>query len=245
MIVVGLTSACTHIKQQLVCRNKLQGYWFTLHLRPPAPASTYICSVCERVCTHTPRNNTLAVCMNLWIFHERSGFYCCQYYFCHLAGFFPPPPLFSCFSFLVAFFCCLCVCMSVWAIFQTHTQCLMCPAIDLEMTGLLTHTICSAHEERRRGSETVNETFPQSLPIAEYSAAVLSLAPPGGLVQRWQGSTGQVTWREEEPQMRFIVCQLVFLNLLKTAAVSPGFVSQEDAEQPSYYLRSINKHINN
>lgn len=217
MIVVGLTSACTHIKQQLVCRNKLQGYWFTLHLRPPAPASTHICSVCERVCTHTPRNNTLTVCMNLWIFH------CCQYYFCHLAGIFFLPPLFSCFSFLVAFFCCLCVCMSVWAIFQTHTQCLMCPAIDLEMTGLLTHTICSAHEERQRGSETVNETFPQSLPIAEDSAAVLSLAPPGGLVQRWQGSTGQVTWREEEPQMQLHSLTISFPEFAQNCSSSPWF----------------------
>lgn len=48
----------------------------------------------------------------------------------------------------------------------------------------------------------MNETFPQSLSIAEDSAAVLSLAPPGGLVERWQGSAGQVTWREEEPLMQ-------------------------------------------
>lgn len=41
----------------------------------------------------------------------------------------------------------------------------MCPAIDLEMTGLLTHTICSANEERQRGRETVNEMFSQSRSI--------------------------------------------------------------------------------
>lgn len=30
----GADVCCSHIKQQLVCRNKLQGYWFTLHLPP-------------------------------------------------------------------------------------------------------------------------------------------------------------------------------------------------------------------
>lgn len=47
--------------------------------------------------------------------------------------------------------------------FQIHTVTPMCPAIDLEMTGLLTHTICSANEERQR--ETVNEIFSHSLSL--------------------------------------------------------------------------------
>ena len=54
---------------------------------------------------------------------------------------------------------CLCVCVSarysvsVMGFFQIHTVTPMCPAIDLEMTGLLTHTICSANEERQREGE--------------------------------------------------------------------------------------------
>ncbi len=54
-----------------------------------------------------------------------------------------------------AFVCvCVCVCMlRVMGFFQIHTVTPMCPAIDLEMTGLLTHTICSANEERQREGE--------------------------------------------------------------------------------------------
>lgn len=44
----GADVCCSNIKQQLVCRNKLQGYWFTIHLLPFA-SSTHIC-VC--VCVY-------------------------------------------------------------------------------------------------------------------------------------------------------------------------------------------------
>lgn len=63
----------------------------------------------------------------------------------------------------------LCVCVSVCArynvhfFFQIHTVTPMCPAIDLEMTGLLTHTICSANEERHREGVRENEIFSQSI----------------------------------------------------------------------------------
>ena len=63
-------------------------------------------------------------------------------------------------SCLFLCFCvCVCVCVSarysvsVMGFFQIHTVTPMCPAIDLEMTGLLTHTICSANEERQREGE--------------------------------------------------------------------------------------------
>lgn len=46
----------------------------------------------------------------------------------------------------------------LWALLQIHTLTPMCPAIDLEMTGLLAHTICSANEERRRGRETFSQS---------------------------------------------------------------------------------------
>lgn len=42
----GADVCCSHIKQQLVCRNKLQGYWFTIHLFPSLLLPTFVC-----VCT--------------------------------------------------------------------------------------------------------------------------------------------------------------------------------------------------
>ena len=38
----------------------------------------------------------------------------------------------------------------------------MCPAIDLEMTGLLTHTICSANEEREKERNSEWDILPVS-----------------------------------------------------------------------------------
>lgn len=60
--------------------------------------------------------------------------------------------------YMCGYFCvfsrvCVCVFSCVHARYgffpSTHSD-PMCPAIDLEMTGLLTHTICSANEERQR-----------------------------------------------------------------------------------------------
>lgn len=47
----GADVCCSHIKQQLVYRNKLQGYWFTLHLLPTRLLLPSF-GVCHGVCAY-------------------------------------------------------------------------------------------------------------------------------------------------------------------------------------------------
>lgn len=57
----GADVCCSHIKQQLVCKNKLQGYWFTLQLLSSLLLlSPFVC-VCLCLC----RNNILYMCVSL------------------------------------------------------------------------------------------------------------------------------------------------------------------------------------
>ena len=136
MIVVGLTSAeiilNNSLSSEISCRAigllsiSFPRFFFYPHLE----------CVCVYVCLF------LCACVCGWM--------CCMnvYLFLHLW-------VLVCFCASV----CVCVCVSarysvsVMGFFQIHTVTPMCPAIDLEMTGLLTHTICSANEERQREGE--------------------------------------------------------------------------------------------
>lgn len=157
MIVVGPTSAAVilnnSLSAEISCRaiGLLSISFPRFFFYPP-----FGVSVSARVC----RNNIPLVCMCVC-------FVCiyllmCVYLFLHVCGHFV--------VFLYILYAsvgleihlsvrvtCVCVhtCYSVrvMGFFEIHTATPMCPAIDLEMTSLLTHTICSANEERQRERE--------------------------------------------------------------------------------------------
>lgn len=159
----GADVCSSHIKQQLVCRNKLQGYWFTIHLLPSLLLPTFV-RVYVRVYAGIIYYTVLVSVYVFVSFFGGSCAFVCTFRIVNSVCTLGNTPL-SPVSLILPLCVCVCLCVRTWAFFQIHTVTPMCPAIDLEMTGLLTHTICSANEERQRGRETVNEMFFQSLSI--------------------------------------------------------------------------------
>lgn len=115
----GADVCCSHIKQQLVCRNKLQGYWFTLHLLPSflllLPPIWFVCECAEIRC----------VCMRLWM---------CVYLIRYV-GFFCVPCAFLCvcgrtvgmhLEMPLCVCVCLCVHATMYTFFSKYTQWLPC-----------------------------------------------------------------------------------------------------------------------
>lgn len=112
----GADVCCSHIKQQLVRRNKLQGYWFTIHLLPSLLLPTFVhACVYVGIIYYTVLRFCGVFwwffCMCVYMFHEQ-----CVYTWKHTTL-----PISLSLSLSSCVYVCVCVCA-----FSKYTQWLPC-----------------------------------------------------------------------------------------------------------------------